>query len=285
MSKQSSYKVKQLLLSTSILTLMALSPAYAAQCASSQSRSVSCTDYNGRTVADSYCRGSRPGTDQGCTYSCPPPPSSPPSSSSRSSTGGGYVDVNGDGVYDTPADEAPPGDYRSSSTQGSTSANGRTEVSTWGGNVSGSHSGGIRDSSDHEDVKEAECFVTTAVVNVMGEADNGPTLSKLRHLRDDYTRYNNRGADRIGIYYDIAPSIVRRINAQPNSDTIWRSVHEKWIKPIAQMVDNGDMKDADNLYSDMVFDLSYRFLMDELTDKQKRELFLHVFKIYPSAAA
>ena len=55
------------------------------------------------------------------------------------------------------------------------------------------------------------CFLTTAIVELRGEPDGGPTLTALRAFRDGYmTRTAERRA-LVAEYYDIAPMIVAAI--------------------------------------------------------------------------
>ncbi|PJF20593.1 MAG: hypothetical protein CUN56_15385, partial [Phototrophicales bacterium] len=78
---------------------------------------------------------------------------------------------------------------------------------------------------------DSGCFVTTATVNVIGERDDGTTLSKLRELRDHYTLYNHRGKERVHLYYDIAPRIVSSINKKSDKNDVWVNLYHTRIVP------------------------------------------------------
>ena len=252
--------------------------------------------------------GSRPShaTSQSCTYQrsvpCPPPPYSG-DGGGDGHTGGGWVDTDGDGRGDTRASEAPPGNYNSSNTRGG-SASGRTDISSSGW-VSGTHDSGFTGRSSEgrssggglfgglfgggsrssggggggDGDGGGGCFVTTAVVDVMGEADDGPILTALRHLRDAYTVHNYRGTERIKVYYEIAPKIVFRIQKRSDAREIWESVYEEWIAPIHELIDQEKMQEADKKYSQMVLVLTGKYLLDDLNPGQKRDLFLNVLRI------
>ena len=65
------------------------------------------------------------------------------------------------------------------------------------------------------------CFLTTAIVELRGEPDGGPTLTALRAFRDGYmTRTAERRA-LVAEYYDIAPMIVAAI---PDGHAEWERI-------------------------------------------------------------
>ncbi len=68
------------------------------------------------------------------------------------------------------------------------------------------------DSSNTDNANEASdsggCFLTTAIVERRGEADNGPTLTTLRNFRDTYLASIPEEVEK---YYRVAPQIVASI--------------------------------------------------------------------------
>jgi len=75
------------------------------------------------------------------------------------------------------------------------------------------------------------CFLTTAIVEHRGEADNGPTLTKLRHFRDTYL---SQYPEEIKKYYKVAPKIVAAI---PKDNPTWDWVGTQ-IDSAVQHIDN-----------------------------------------------
>lgn len=67
------------------------------------------------------------------------------------------------------------------------------------------------------------CFLTTAVVERRGEADDGPTLTALRHFRDDWMASHPDGARLIAEYYAAAPALVAAI-PHDHADWAWIEV-------------------------------------------------------------
>ena len=100
------------------------------------------------------------------------------------------------------------------------------------------------------------CWLTTAVVGMRGEADNGPTLTALRNFRDGWLASTPEGRELIAEYYAVAPRIVSEIPAG----------HEDW-EWIADQVDTalgeivaGNNRDALAVYSGIVRMLQQKWL-------------------------
>ena len=68
----------------------------------------------------------------------------------------------------------------------------------------------------YEDIKSGFktklCYITTAVCDSLNKPDNCLELNLLRDYRDNILISEEGGADLIDEYYDIAPTIVKRIN-------------------------------------------------------------------------
>lgn len=97
-------------------------------------------------------------------------------------------------------------------------------------------------------VNTGGCFLTTAIVEMRGEADDGPTLTKLRNFRDTYMRPLE---DEIIHYYDVAPKIVSSI-PKDHSDWIWIG---QQIDLAVESIDENDLPKAHEVYKNMVLKL------------------------------
>jgi hypothetical protein len=157
---------------------------------------------------------------------------------------GGYADTDGDGYGDT----ATEGHANATTGNISSGYGGQTGSAGMGGDTSGGNS------------SSGGCFVTTAVTTMLGEPDDGPTLTALRRLRDHHVAKTDDGPRRIGAYYLIAPEIVRRIENRVDSRLIWHDTHQRWIGPIRAMVDGGRWHEAERAYGQMMRDLARRYL-------------------------
>ena len=100
------------------------------------------------------------------------------------------------------------------------------------------------------------CFLTTAVVELRGEADGGPTLTALRAFRDGYmTRTAERRA-LVEEYYGIAPRIVAAIPAG-HRDWAWIGAR---VDDAVASIDAGDEDGAFGIYVAMVSRLKAEWL-------------------------
>jgi len=97
------------------------------------------------------------------------------------------------------------------------------------------------------------CFITTAIVEKKGEADDGETLTKLRKFRDEYMVDK---PEEVQEYYDIAPKIIEAIN----DDKEWKWIEDQIQKAIAY-IDEEKQDDAYATYKNMVSTLKEKWLV------------------------
>lgn len=100
------------------------------------------------------------------------------------------------------------------------------------------------------------CFLTTAVVEMRGEADDGYTLSTLRTFRDTYLRNKN---DEVKKYYEVAPKLVKAI---PKEDKTWLWIGQRVDKAI-QYIEDGKNSLAYQTYKRMVEKLERDWLKEK----------------------
>ena len=128
------------------------------------------------------------------------------------------------------------------------SAANRQKLAEWEASsktTDGSHSGATKG--------ESGCFLTTAIVEHRGEADNGPTLTKLRNFRDTYlVGY----PEEVKKYYQVAPKIVAAI---PKDNPTWDWVG-KQIDLAIQYIDDNMLDKAHETYKSMVLELETNWL-------------------------
>ena len=122
--------------------------------------------------------------------------------------------------------------------------------------------GGCYDDGDDNDDSGGGggCFLTTAVVAMRGEADNGPTLTALREFRDGWLASTPEGRALIAEYYVMAPRIVAAI---PEGHVEW-----SWIADQTDAARNairlGHRAEALAIYSRMVRTLQERWLSNRI---------------------
>ena len=98
------------------------------------------------------------------------------------------------------------------------------------------------------------CFLTTAVVKIRGQEDDGETLTILRKFRDEHM--GGKNSDELKEYYEYAPKIVEAI---PVNDPTWRWIGEQ-IDIAVMHIKDSKPKKAYTVYRDMFNILKEKYL-------------------------
>ncbi len=102
------------------------------------------------------------------------------------------------------------------------------------------------------------CFLTTAVVELRGEADGGPTLTALRAFRDGYMMRTAERRALVEEYYAVAPMIVAAI---PGGHAEWERIAAEVDEAVEAIADESDDV-AFGIYVDLVSRLKAGWLPD-----------------------
>ena len=105
------------------------------------------------------------------------------------------------------------------------------------------------------------CYITTAVCETQGKPDDCYELTLLRDYRDGYLLSQENGEELIRRYYDVAPSIVRHIGEQEDSDEIYGRIWDKYLSPCIHLIECGKNEECRLLYTEMVEDLQNRYFL------------------------
>ena len=108
-------------------------------------------------------------------------------------------------------------------------------------------------SESSDDTGDTGCFITTAIVEKKGEADDGETLTKLRKFRNEYMADKQ---EEVQEYYEIAPKIVEAINDKKE----WKWIEEQ-IQKAVDYIDEEKHDDAYTTYKSMVSTLKEKWLV------------------------
>lgn len=104
------------------------------------------------------------------------------------------------------------------------------------------------------------CYITTAVCESLGKSDDCYELNVFRNYRDTYLAKQPDGMEIINKYYDIAPTIVNRVNKMPNRNDIYHSIWKEYLKPCITLIEEEKNEDCKQVYSDMVHYLQQIFV-------------------------
>ncbi len=118
--------------------------------------------------------------------------------------------------------------------------------------------------------KRKLCYITTAVCENLGKPDDCYELRILRNYRDNYLLGSESGRGIVDTYYNIAPTIVNRINKKSDRDRIYRSIFEEYISPCISFIESDEPEKCKELYSDMVYSLRDEYMYG-LYDETEQE--------------
>ena len=107
--------------------------------------------------------------------------------------------------------------------------------------------------------KRRFCYITTAVCNGLGKPDDCYELNLLREYRDNYLSRQPEGEELIRQYYDVAPTIVKHINKQKNSEEIYWTIWKDYLHPCIVCIENDENEVCKRLYRDMMDALARKY--------------------------
>lgn len=103
------------------------------------------------------------------------------------------------------------------------------------------------------------CYITTAVCETFGKSDDCYELNLLRHYRDTYLMEQENGESLIREYYDVAPTIVKRINQKENRNEIYQNLWDTYLQPCIRMIEKEEKEACCQLYTEMVHNLEEEY--------------------------
>lgn len=108
--------------------------------------------------------------------------------------------------------------------------------------------------------KSRLCYITTAVCASLGKPDDCYELNLMRRYRDEYLVNQEGGEAVVEEYYDIAPTIVNRINRMENAEDVYADIWNSYLHPCVSMIESDNLEACRKIYTDMVYDLRRRYL-------------------------
>lgn len=104
------------------------------------------------------------------------------------------------------------------------------------------------------------CYITTAVCESLDKPDDCYELTLLREYRDGYLLSTEDGRRIVEEYYNIAPTIVKRINREEHAEEIYREIWDRYLGPCVHLIEEDGKEECCRLYSDMVRSLERKYL-------------------------
>lgn len=104
------------------------------------------------------------------------------------------------------------------------------------------------------------CYITTAVCEQLGKGPDCRELRLLKDYRDQYLDTTPEGHALVEAYYDIAPTIVKRIEREPDRDRIYEEIYQEHLLPCIRKIEAQDYEGCGAGYREMVLALKARFI-------------------------
>ena len=108
--------------------------------------------------------------------------------------------------------------------------------------------------------KHGFCFVTTAVCQAEGKADDCPELTAFRAFRDGWLSETEQGRALVREYYEIAPAIVAAMRYGDDEAAQCARLRRDWLDPCYQLLRQGDYPACRDHYRAMVRTLQAKYL-------------------------
>lgn len=118
--------------------------------------------------------------------------------------------------------------------------------------------------SDYDSIvqgfKRKLCYVTTAVCRNLNKGDDCEELRLIREFRDGYLSAEKDGPALIEEYYDIAPTLVKRIarDAQAQAKYVW--LWNTYLGPCVSYIKSGQMESCKETYCHMIEELKEEYM-------------------------
>ncbi|MBS6397585.1 MAG: hypothetical protein KH452_10625 [Clostridiales bacterium] len=104
------------------------------------------------------------------------------------------------------------------------------------------------------------CYVTTVVCECLGKGADCYELRLLKDYRDQYMESTPEGHRMVEEYYDIAPTIVKRMEKQPDRRQIYEELYQDYLMPCIRYIEAEEYEACREKYQDMVFDLKKKYM-------------------------
>ncbi len=111
---------------------------------------------------------------------------------------------------------------------------------------------------------DSGCYITTAICEASGKADNCYELTVLRKFRDEWLAKQPDGMYLINDYYETAPKIVSAINLRDDRNSVYSFLESNFLKKCLSFIKKSQMMDCKKCYIDMV-QYCYRFLANKVS--------------------
>lgn len=126
--------------------------------------------------------------------------------------------------------------------------------------------------SDFESIqsgfKQKLCFVTTAVCRGLNQPQDCKELVMMKQYRDTYLLQQPDGERLIHEYYDIAPTIVKRIEKEASPEEKYLYLWNHYIRHCVDLLENNRQEQCREVYETMMNELKEEYMVTNRHEKE-----------------
>ena len=121
--------------------------------------------------------------------------------------------------------------------------------------------------SDHESIqtgfKQKLCFVTTAVCRGLQKPQDCKEITLMKEFRDGFFSRTAEGRQLIQEYYDIAPTIVKRIAREADPEEKYLYLWNTYIRKCVEFIEKDQNRQCGRLYQAMMSELKEEYMVTD----------------------
>lgn len=107
------------------------------------------------------------------------------------------------------------------------------------------------------------CYITTAVCNALDMPENCKELVMLKDYRDNILAMEEGGEEIINEYYDIAPTIVKRINKSESCNEEYKTLYDEFISKCIDDIEQKQFDICKSHYMEMMNSLKEKYILNQ----------------------
>lgn len=111
------------------------------------------------------------------------------------------------------------------------------------------------------------CFVTTAVCRGLQKPQDCKEILLMKQFRDGYFAGSAEGKQLTEEYYDIAPTIVKRIAREADPEEKYRYLWSTYIRKCVDYIEEGQNEQCSRLYRSMMAELKAEYMVIDNGEK------------------
>lgn len=109
--------------------------------------------------------------------------------------------------------------------------------------------------------KNKLCYVTTAVCMNLEKGTDCEELRLIKEFRDGYLSSTKEGQAMIEEYYDIAPTLVKRIERDKDAHEKYADLWNTYLSPCVEHIKNGQPETCKEIYCGMMEELRETYML------------------------